>query len=260
MNNVNKTLYIPLFGKAFVSKRGMFLSDKKAEEIWDKSGFKLKGKASSKWLAYYMGIRSAVFDEWARKCMNEHADAIVLHIGCGLDSRSLRICESNHLWFDFDFPEVIEERKKYYNERADYKMISSDVRQSGWLDAVGDQGSAIVIMEGVSMYMSDDELKQLFRDLDKRFEKAFVLMDCYTTLAAKLSKYKNPINTVGVTEVTGIDDPEQLESGKISFVQEMDMTPQKYVDELNGAEKWVFSKLYAGRFSKKLYKLYLFEK
>ena len=62
MNNVNKTLYIPLYGKAYVSKRGLFLHDTKAEEIWQAEQFALKGKSKSKYLAYYMGIRSAVFD------------------------------------------------------------------------------------------------------------------------------------------------------------------------------------------------------
>ena len=31
MNNVNKTLYIPLYGKSFVSKKGIILKDEKAE-------------------------------------------------------------------------------------------------------------------------------------------------------------------------------------------------------------------------------------
>ena len=48
MNNVNQTLYIPLFGKSFVSKRGILLSDPKAEEIWAEEGFPLKGKSASK--------------------------------------------------------------------------------------------------------------------------------------------------------------------------------------------------------------------
>ena len=39
MNNVNKTLYIPLYGKSYVSRKGLFLEDKKAEEIWDAEGF-----------------------------------------------------------------------------------------------------------------------------------------------------------------------------------------------------------------------------
>ena len=62
MNNVNKTLYIPLYGKAYVSKKGLFLHDAKAEEIWQAEQFALKGKSRSKYLVYYMGIRSAVFD------------------------------------------------------------------------------------------------------------------------------------------------------------------------------------------------------
>ena len=39
MDNVNKTLYIPLYGKAYVSKKGMILKDTKAEEIWEKEAF-----------------------------------------------------------------------------------------------------------------------------------------------------------------------------------------------------------------------------
>ncbi len=71
MNSVNKTLYIPLYGKSYVSKKGLFLDDKKAEEIWEAEGFSLKGKSKSKWLAYYMGIRSAVFDEWLKQKLAE---------------------------------------------------------------------------------------------------------------------------------------------------------------------------------------------
>ncbi len=51
MNGVNKTLYIPLYGKSYVSKKGLFLDDKKAEEIWEAEGFALKGKSKSKWHA-----------------------------------------------------------------------------------------------------------------------------------------------------------------------------------------------------------------
>lgn len=48
MNEVNKTLYIPLYGKSYVSEKGIILNDKKAEEIWRKEKFPLKGKSKSK--------------------------------------------------------------------------------------------------------------------------------------------------------------------------------------------------------------------
>ena len=122
MNSVNKTLYIPLYGKSYVSKKGLFLDDKKAEEIWDAEGFLLKGKSKSKWLAYYMGIRAAVFDEWVWGQMSALPDAAVIHIGCGMDSRVIRVGDKDHKWYDLDFPDVIEERKRYYTETDNYKM------------------------------------------------------------------------------------------------------------------------------------------
>ena len=256
MNNVNKTLYIPLYGKSFVSKKGLFFDDKKAEEIWSAEGFTLKGKSKSKWLAYYMGIRSAVFDEWVKQVLSEVNDAVVIHIGCGMDSRVLRVGNSEHSWYDVDFPAVITERRRYYSETDGYKMISGDVRESAWLDEIHEAKSAIVVMEGVSMYMSADELKSLIDNLSNHFEKINLLTDCYSVLAAKLSKFKNPINDVGVTKVYGIDDPKILQNDKLLFVKEHAMTPQKYVDKLCGFEKFVFKRLYAGKLSKKLYRLF----
>ena len=260
MNNINKTLYIPLYGKSYVSKKGLFLNDKKAEEIWEAEGFPLKGKSKSKWLAYYMGIRSAVFDEWVKQQLTDMQDAVVIHIGCGMDSRALRIGAVNSKWYDLDFAEVIQERKQYYAESASYRMLAGDVRKEEWLSSIPEQKRAIIIMEGVSMYLTLQELQALFTKLSSYFEQIALLVDCYTVLAAKMSRHKNPIRDVGVTEVYGIDHPEQLQCGEILYAKEHEMTPQKYIDELSGIEKGVFSKLYAGRFSKKLYRLFEYRK
>ncbi len=259
-NNVNKTMYIPLYGKAYVSKKGLFLKDKKAEEVWENETFSLKGKAKSKWLAYYMGVRSAVFDEWLKKQMVDAPDAVVIHIGCGMDSRIIRTGAENHKWYDVDFPEVIEERKRYYAETDDYKMIAGDVRDCGWLTAVPERESAIVVMEGVSMYLTVDEMRNLTNSLCTHFESIMLLVDAYTSFAAKMSKRRNPINEVGVTEVYGVDSPEAYQSKDLIFIKEHAMTPQKYIDELKGMERFIFAKLYAGALSKKLYRLFEYQK
>ena len=262
MNNVNKTLYIPLYGKAYVSQRGLFIEDKTAEKIWSAEGFKLKGKSRSKWLAYYMGIRAAVFDNWVTDVAKRMQDAVILHLGCGMDSRIMRVGHAADFkkWYDVDFPQVIKERERYFNESESYVMISADVRNSQWLEEIPKAENAIVVMEGLSMYMSPEELKALLENLCNRFTSLALLMDCYSTLAAKLSKIKNPINDVGVTSVYGIDDPLTLQQSGLSFVAEHNMTPDSYSDQLKGAERSIFKKLYAGRFSKKLYRLYEYEK
>lgn len=255
MNNVNKTLYIPLYGKAYVSRRGILLQDPKAEEIWAAEGFSLKGKAASKWLAYYMGMRSAVFDRWVKRQQEEMPPAVILHMGCGLDSRCLRVGTEGHLWIDTDFPEVIAERKRFYAETAGYRMLGADVRTGDWISGLP-SGNAIVIMEGVSMYLTPEELKKTMARLTGHFEAVRVLMDCYTEFAARASKIKNPINAVGVTEVYGMDDPRALEQSGLYFVKEHEMTPRDLTEELQGLEKRIFRTLYAGKLAGKLYRLY----
>ncbi len=260
MNNVNKTLYIPLYGKAYVSKKGLFLHDARAEEIWQAEQFPLKGKSRSKYLAYYMGIRSAVFDAWVKQQMENADDAVIIHIGCGMDSRVVRMGLSHLIWYDVDFPEVIAERKRYYAENFRYQMLSGDARDPAWLSQIPQSKAAIVVMEGVSMYMTEDELRTIIGAIDKHFDKVALLMDCYTTFAAKMSKYKNPINDVGVTLVHGIDHPHVLQTDVFRFVKEHEMTPKMYIDQLHGIEKSIFAGLYAGKLSKKLYRLYEFKK
>ena len=210
MNNINKTLYIPLYGKAYVSKKNIILEDKMAEKIWEAEDFTLKGKSKSKWLAYYMGIRSAVFDRWLKDKMNASENATILHIGCGMDSRIARVQNAAHTWYDIDFPEVIDERRKYYTEGNGYHMIYGDAREDSWLTKIPENAEAIVVMEGISMYLKNDEVAALFNALTKKFNKVSILMDAYSVFAAKMSKIKNPINDVGVSDVYGIDEPEAL--------------------------------------------------
>ena len=260
MNNVNKTLYIPLYGKAYVSKKGLFLHDKKAEEIWEKEGFLLKGKSKSKWLAYYMGVRSAVFDEWVKEQTETLRGAVVVHIGCGMDSRILRVGAENCKWYDVDFDEVIQERKRYYAQSNNYKMIAGDVRNNEWLDKIKETERAVVVMEGVSMYLTIEEMQALRDSLCAHFKEISLLVDCYTSFAAKMSKRRNPVKDVGVTKVYGIDEPKALQNGEFVYVQEHTMVPEKYVRELKGLEKLIFGKLYAGGFSKKLYRLFEYKK
>lgn len=259
MDSVNKTLYIPLYGKALVSGRGLFIKDEYAERIWSEVNFPLKGKARSKWLAFYMGIRAAVFDAWVKEKCDKDPDAAVIHIGAGLDSRAIR-CGVKNRWYDVDFPEVIDERRRYFSEDERYHMIPSDIREDGWISKIDGADSIIVVMEGVSMYLNEGEREALFKRLGERFSRIDMLMDLYTPFGAKMSKRRNPVNTVGVTDVWGIKHPLKVGGGVFSSAVEKEMTPRCYVDELRGMEKFIFASLYAGGISKRIYKIFEYVK
>ena len=85
-----------------------------------------------------------------------------------------------------------------------------------------------------------------------------MLMDCYTELAAKLSRRHNPINSVGVTQVYGLDDPTAVQSEELRFLRERPITPPGLIGALSPVEQRIFRRLYAGKLSQKLYKVYEF--
>jgi hypothetical protein len=109
------------------------------------------------------------------------------------------------------------------------------------------------------MYCAHEELKMLLSRFAERFEKVFLLMDCYSVFAAKASKDKNPINDVGVTTVYGYDSGEAAACA-LRFVREHEMTPAEKTAELRGAERAIFRLVYGGSLAKKMYRLYEYEK
>lgn len=258
MKSESKTLYIPLYGKAFVSKKGIILSDKKAEEIWEKEKFPLGRKSKSKWLAYFMGMRSAVIDSWVSEKISEKPERLVLHIGCGLDSRIERVKAPFEKWFDVDFPEVIGIRKEYFSETEKYKMLGASASETDWIFSLPDSEKVLVVLEGISMYLSKEIIKNLFAAIAKKFPEAEIIMDVYTEKAVKASRIKNPIQDVGALPSFGISEPSVFESEKIKFSGEKAMTPEEKINELSGFEKVFLKKMFAGSFAKKLYKIYTY--
>ena len=70
-------------------------------------------------------------------------------------------------------------------------------------------------IEGVSMYLQEEELKNCLIKITSKFEEVAYMVDCYTPFAAKMSKLKNPIKSVGVSQVYGIKDEFVLEEGEV---------------------------------------------
>ncbi len=259
MNEVNKTLYIPLCGKALVSRRGIILRDPKAEEIWQQVQFPLKRRSKSRWLALFMSMRARVFDDWARETID--TDTLVLHIGCGLDSRCLRVGALGKCWYDIDFPEVIVQRKQYFEESDRCQMLCADASKPQWVADLPESRRAVVLLEGISMYLKPEETQALLLALSRKYPSLHILMDVYTTLGARASKYKNPINEVGVTQVYGIDDPLEVlsKSGRLCFLREYDMTPKALVQELPGFERHFFAAMFAGSLAKRMYRIFAYK-
>ncbi len=258
MTNESKTLYIPLYGKAMMSREGFF-EDKTAEAIAESCGCDFSDVDKSEKLAIFLAMRAMQYDQMVEKFIEKCPECIVLHIGCGLDSRCNRIKLGAKRWYDVDFPEVIELRKKHFQENDVYRMIPSSVTDFHWLDEVKYNGETVlVIAEGLSMYLTLEEMVALMNQFSARFRRTAFMFDAYSDAAAKLSKLKNPINRMDAQIYFSMSDPAALEYRvkNAKCIINRSIIQKRYVDKLSGSMKARFT--FMGGFGASFYRIYGF--
>jgi O-methyltransferase involved in polyketide biosynthesis len=259
LSNESRTLFIPLLGKALMSKDKLFLSDPKAEEIISKVEYDFDSLKQSKWLSMYMSLRASIIDELTDKYLSTNKDAIVIHLGCGLDSRVLRIKQDFCKWYDIDFENVIDIRRKFYDDSDNYKMIGSSVIDFKWLEKVETKTNVLIVAEGLTMYLSADEIKELLANIHAKFKNAHLLFDAYSRRGVKASKIKNPVNQVGAKIKYGFNKESEFLTMNDNLRHYATHLIKKEESNLKGLTRFIFNNLYCGKISQSIYKIYEFD-
>ncbi|MGO4649627.1 class I SAM-dependent methyltransferase [Nocardia sp. 2YAB30] len=159
---------------------------------------------SNQWL---VALRAEQLDDWSADFLGRHSNAVVLHLGCGMDTRAFRLHPPQDVqWFDVDQPNVIELRRKLYDDRAGYRMIGSSVTDVGWLDEIPTGRPALIVAEGLLMYLHEPEVRTLLQRLTDHFACGELLCDTLSPMGPRLSK----MSTNGIVK-WGIRDVRELE-------------------------------------------------
>lgn len=138
---------------------------------------------------FLVALRAKRLDDWGADFLARHPDAAVLHLGCGLDSRVLRLAPPAGVrWFDVDIPKVIEVRRRLFAEPVGYHMIGASVTDPDWLDEVPADRPVLVIAEGLFPYLDRDEMRQLLQRLTDRFDTGELIFDVVAPWVARVAK------------------------------------------------------------------------
>lgn len=258
LNNESKTLFIPLLGKALMSRDNLFLHDPKAEEIITKIDYDFSSLKQSKWLSMFMSVRALLIDELCNQYIANHPNATIIHLGCGLDSRCLRVNQRYKKWYDVDYENVINIRKTFYSEDSSYKMIGSSVTGNQWLEQIEKNDNTLVVAEGLTMYLSEEEIKVLISKISDTFGSVYLLLDAYTKKGVRSSKIKNPVNQMKAEIKYGFDNPIDFLSLNEKLEYIATHLIKKDTNNLHGLTKFIFNNLYCGKISQSLYKIYEF--
>lgn len=115
--SVEWTNLVTLYLRAYESRsHHSILGDHAAAEAVERIDYDFKRIHRSSVPAtnqYLITLRAKHLDDWCAAFLQRHADAVVLHLGCGLDGYPFRLVPPpSVLWFDIDKPGVIALRSR----------------------------------------------------------------------------------------------------------------------------------------------------
>jgi methyltransferase (TIGR00027 family) len=135
-------------------------------------------------LAWPMIVRTAVMDEIIARCIREGAK-IVFNLAAGLDTRAFRLAlPPSLLWFDVDLPDMIRYRREHLEGAKPvcvHEHLAADLGDAGDLSRIfsraAECGPALVITEGLLIYLTDQQASVLAQRLRERRELRWWLID-----------------------------------------------------------------------------------
>ena len=190
LSGVPETMLQTVYARAKESSGRGAISDKKAEELIGRLDydFSLADKDS----AMRSGVvaRTIVLDRLVGAWLAAHPDAVVVNIACGLDTRCYRMRGYAH-WYNLDLPETIAVREKLLPESGTISQIAMSATEA-WGDRIAEHGvPALIIIEGLTMYLTEAEVKRIFAVISERFERATVLTEVMNPTVVKRFKEKS---------------------------------------------------------------------
>ena len=210
LSGEQETLLIPLYSKAQASQ---FFHDPKANQILDSVQYDFLSLKIPQKTVVSLALRARQLDRLTQAFIDEHPNALILHLGCGLDSRCLRVSHPQALWFDLDMPEVIELRRKFFEETGMYRMIASSVTDLRWLEEVPSEGRpTFVVAEGLLMYLSESDVRALIVCLHETFPGSHLAFDSFSKLTADRIRAHPSIQKTGAIVQWGTDNALEIET------------------------------------------------
>jgi O-methyltransferase involved in polyketide biosynthesis len=184
LDGVSETLLMTLYVRARESQRpnGMIKDDQAVQMVErlarDFSRLRLQRHDE---VAVIMRMRR--FDDHVRDFLNRNPDTVVVHVGCGLDTRFERVDNGRVEWFDLDLPDVMELRRKLVSIESDrYHPLAASVFDDGWMDEVSRYKPCpfMFVAEGVLPYFEESQVKSLFLKLQECFPGCELVCDAHT--------------------------------------------------------------------------------
>lgn len=206
-NTIQETLVIPLWGRKYCSDiYHEIYCDPLAGKIMEKLDYDFSALEAKK---NSVGFRFGYLEAAARYMdmgleiktyLEEHSDAAVVNLGCGLDCTAENNATLSNKIYNIDRPDVIKVRNQLIPPAENVTNIGADLNDTAWFDEIDDGDGVIFFAPGVFYYFLSEEIRKLFTAMSERFKGGRLVFDTANRSAVKLM-LKTWVKTAGITDV-----------------------------------------------------------
>ena len=190
LSGVPETMLQTLYARAKETRTRGAIHDEKAVELIDELDYDFTLADSD--TAMHSGViaRTLVLDKLTRQYLARHPGAVVLNIASGLDTRCYRMQGYAH-WYNLDLPETMAVRARLLPEEGNISQIACSAMED-WGGFIQEQNvPVLVIIEGLTMYLSQADVQRIFAVISARFPQATVFVEIMNPAMAKRFKEKS---------------------------------------------------------------------
>lgn len=190
LTGVPETMLQTVYARAKESKTRGAIHDEVSEKIIDEIDYDFS--FADKDMAMSSGViaRTVLLDGLVSEFLEKNNGAVVVNIACGLDTRCYRMKGFSH-WYNLDLPETIAVRKKLLCEEGEISQIAMSATDD-WSGEINEKDCPVlVIIEGLTMYLEESDIKKIFSVINSTFEKATVFVETMNPMIVKNFREKS---------------------------------------------------------------------
>ena len=142
--------------------------------------------------AMHSGViaHTIVLDRLVGEYLAAHPGATVMNLACGLDTRCYRMQGYAH-WYNLDLPKTIAVREALLPESGSISQLAMSAMDDWGSEVKEPSGPALVIIEGLTMYLTQADVQRIFAVIAGRFPAATVFTETMNPMVVKRFKEKS---------------------------------------------------------------------
>ena len=195
IGGVAETMLQTLYARAKESKKPDHkIYDAKAIEIIGRMNYDFSAADRDTAMSSGVIARTIVLDRMVSEFIREHPKTVIVNIACGMDTRFYRVDNGILRWYNVDLPVTMDVRNQYLSEPERVVNIAASAMDEAWAAQIPEaetKGDTIVIIEGLTMYLSESDVQMMLSIISRRFLKATVYIEILNPKFVKMKIEKS---------------------------------------------------------------------